>query len=213
MARTRTKLDGCGIAHASDLLGQRWALLVVRELLLGPKRFTDLRAGIPDISPNVLGQRLRELEESGIVRRRRLAPPAAAQVYELTEWGRELEPAVLALGRWASRSPSFPRDAEMGPDSLVLALKATFQPEKADGFEASYELRLGEMPFRISVKEGEFQAARGEAEGPDALIRSDPGTIAGIVFGKDRLGRAVESGAVQIDGSRTLVNALFRALN
>src|SRR5919109_2119715 len=129
MPRKRGQQDGCGIAHASDLLGQRWALLVVRELLLGPKRFTDLRAGIPDISPNVLGQRLRELEETGILRRRKLAPPAAVQVYELTEWGRQLEPAVLALGRWATASPSFPRDAEMGPDSLVLALKTTFQPE------------------------------------------------------------------------------------
>src|SRR5690349_24334387 len=117
MARTRSVSDGCGIAHASDLLGQRWALLVVRELLLGPKRFTDLRTGIPDISPNVLGQRLRELEEFGIVARRKLAPPAAARVYELTEWGHELEPAVLSLGRWASRSPGFPRGAEMGPDS------------------------------------------------------------------------------------------------
>src|SRR5919197_5217655 len=105
---TRRKYDqGCAVAHASDLIGQRWALLIVRELLLGPKRFTDLRAGIPDLSPNVLGQRLRELTESGIVQRRRLPPPAAAQVYELTEWGSELEPAVLALGRWASRSPSF----------------------------------------------------------------------------------------------------------
>jgi DNA-binding HxlR family transcriptional regulator len=213
VARTRTKLDGCGIAHASDLLGQRWALLVVRELLLGPKRFTDLRTGIPDISPNVLGQRLRELEESGIVTRRKLAPPAAAQVYELTEWGRELEPAVLALGRWASRSPAFPRDAEMGPDSLVLALKTTFQPDKADGLEARYELRLGDAPFRVSVKEGEFQAARGEAESPDAVIESDPGAIASVVFGGNPLGKAVESGDVRIDGSRRAVNALFRALS
>src|SRR5262245_61977537 len=145
MARTRTVEDGCGIAHASDLLGQRWALLVIRELLLGPKRFTDLRAGLPDISPNVLGQRLRDLEERGIVTRRKLAPPAAAQVYELTDWGRELEPEILALGRWANGSPSFPRGAPMGPDSLVLALKTTFQPEKADGLEATYELRLGEI--------------------------------------------------------------------
>jgi DNA-binding HxlR family transcriptional regulator len=213
VARTRTKLDGCGIAHASDLLGQRWALLVVRELLLGPKRFTDLRTGIPDISPNVLGQRLRELEESGIVTRRKLAPPAAAQVYELTEWGRELEPAVLALGRWASRSPAFPRDAEMGPDSLVLALKTTFQPDKADGLEARYELRLGDVPFRVSVKEGEFQAARGEAESPDAVIESDPGAIASVVFGGNRLGKAVEAGDVRIDGSRRAVNALFRGLS
>jgi DNA-binding HxlR family transcriptional regulator len=212
VARTRTKLDGCGIAHASDLLGQRWALLVVRELLLGPKRFTDLRSGIPDISPNVLGQRLRELEESGIVRRRRLAPPVAVQVYELTEWGRELEPVVLALGRWASGSPSFPRGAEMGPDSLVLALKATFDPAKADGLDGTYELRLGEVPFKITVKEGGFEAARGEAESPDATISADPNTIAGIAFGENRLGKAVEAGQVRIDGSRRAVNALFRAL-
>jgi DNA-binding HxlR family transcriptional regulator len=212
MARTRTKLDGCGIAHASDLLGQRWALLVVRELLLGPKRFTDLRSGIPDISPNVLGQRLRELEESGIVQRRKLAPPAAAQVYELTEWGQELEPAILSLGRWASSSPSFPADAEMGADSLVLALKTTFQPEKSDGLDASYELWLGEIPFNIAVKGGRFEASLGEAEGPDATIRSDPNTLASVVFGGNRLGKAVDSGRVEVDGSRQAVRALFRAL-
>jgi DNA-binding HxlR family transcriptional regulator len=212
VARTRTKLDGCGIAHASDLLGQRWALLVVRELLLGPKRFTDLRAGIPDISPNVLGQRLRELEESGILRRRKLAPPAAVQVYELTEWGRELEPAVLALGRWATRSPSFPRGAEMGADSLVLALKSTFDHAKAEGVDATYELRLGEIPFNISLKGGEFQAARGEVEGPDAVITSDPGTLARVVLRGEPLGKAVDAGDIRIDGSRRAVNALFRAL-
>jgi DNA-binding HxlR family transcriptional regulator len=212
VARTRTKLDGCGIAHASDLLGQRWALLVIRELLLGPKRFTDLRAGIPDISPNVLGQRLRELGESGIVARRKLAPPAAVQVYELTEWGRDLEPAVLALGRWASRSPSFPRAAEMGPDSLVLALKATFDPEKADGLEATYELWLGEIPFNISIKGALCEAARGEAEDRDAVISSDPNTVAGVVFRGNGLAKAVDSGDIRIDGSRRAVTALFRAL-
>jgi DNA-binding HxlR family transcriptional regulator len=213
VARTRTQLDGCGIAHASDLLGQRWALLVVRELLLGPKRFTDLRTGIPDISPNVLGQRLRELEESGIVRRRRLSPPAAAQVYELTGWGHELEPAVLALGRWASRSPSFPVDAEMGPDSLVLALKASFQPAKADGLDAAYELWLADVPFEISVKDGEFVAEHGEAENPDARVSSDAGSVASVVFGGRPLLEAVEAGDVAIDGSRRAVNALFRALS
>jgi DNA-binding HxlR family transcriptional regulator len=212
MARTRTIEDGCGIAHSQELLGQRWALLVIRELLLGPKRFTDVRAGVPDISPNVLGQRLRELEETGILHRRKLAPPAAAQVYELTEWGRELEPAVLALGRWASQSPGFPLGAPMGPDSLVLALKTAFQPEKADGLDATYELWLGELPFNIAVKKRELEASRGEADAPDAAIRSDSNTIAGVVFGGRRLGKAVESGDVAIDGSRRAVNALFRAL-
>lgn len=212
MARTRTIEDGCGIAQSQELLGQRWALLIVRELLLGPKRFTDLRAGIPDISPNVLGQRLRELEESGIVRRRKLAPPAAVQVYELTEWGRDLEPAVLALGAWASRSPSFPLGAPMGPDSLVLAMKTAFQAEKADGLDATYELRLVELPFSIAVKGGRFEAERGEPDRPDATIRSDPSTIAGIVFGEKRLGKAVDAGEIEVDGSRRAVNALFRSL-
>jgi DNA-binding HxlR family transcriptional regulator len=213
MARKRTVNDGCGIAHAADLLGQRWALLVVRELLLGPKRFTELRTDIPDISPNVLGQRLRDLEQAEILRRRRLAPPAAVQVYELTDWGRQLEPAVLALGRWASASPSFPRGAQMGPDSLVLALKASFQPAKAQGLDATYELRLNEIPFKLAVNGGHLEAARGEVENPDAVVQSDPDAIAGIVFGTDRLRRAVESGAVAVNGSRNAVNALFRALS
>jgi DNA-binding HxlR family transcriptional regulator len=212
MTRTRPVQDGCGIAHASELLGQRWALLVVRELLLGPKRFTDLRIGIPDISPNVLGQRLRELGQSGIVRRRKLAPPAAVRVYELTDWGRELEPAVLALGRWASKSPSFPCDAGMGSDSLVLALMSSFDPAKADGLEATYELWLDEAPFRVRVADGSFEAERGEASDPDATIRADPNAIAGIVFRGNRLGKAVEAGDVRIDGSRRAVTALLRAL-
>src|SRR5207248_7286064 len=103
MATTRTYGDGCAIARALDLVGERWALLVVRELLLGPKRFTDLRSGLPNASPNVLSERLRELEEAGVLRRRKLPPPAAAWVYELTAWGRDLEPVVTALGRWGSR--------------------------------------------------------------------------------------------------------------
>jgi DNA-binding HxlR family transcriptional regulator len=212
MARTRTIEDGCGIAHASELLGQRWALLVVRELLLGPKRFTDLRTGLPDISPNVLGQRLRELEESGIVGRRKLAPPAATQVYELTDWGRELEPAVLALGSWASRSPSFPLGAGMGPDSLVLALKTTFDPAKADGLEGSYQLTLSEIPFKIAVKDGRFEAERGEADDADATISADPNAIAAVVFGGKPLGQTVEAGDIAVDGSRQAVNRLFRAV-
>ena len=109
MTTKRTYGDGCGIAHALDLVGERWALLVVRELLLGPKRFTDLRDGLPNASPNVLSQRLRELEQAEIVRRRKLPPPAATWVYELTDWGRELKPVAIALGTWALRSPIVPR--------------------------------------------------------------------------------------------------------
>src|SRR3712207_6795803 len=132
--------DGCAAAHALDLVGERWALLVVRELLLGPKRFTDLRAGLPNASPNVLAQRLRELERTGVVRRRKLPPPAASRVYELTEWGMELEPVIISLGRWGARSPLRPRDAAIGVDSIILALRTMFDPHAAEGIEASYEL-------------------------------------------------------------------------
>src|ERR671933_478014 len=119
MATGRTYDDGCAAAHALDLVGERWALLVVRELLLGPKRFTDLRAGLPNASPNVLAQRLRELERAGVMRRRNLPPPAASRVYELTEWGEELEPVIIRLGGWGARSPSRPHEAKQGIDSLI----------------------------------------------------------------------------------------------
>src|SRR3954470_8923188 len=105
MATRRSDGDGCAIARGLDLVGERWALLIVRELLLGPKRFTDLKRGLPNASPNVLSERLRELEQSGIIKRGKLPPPVGSQVYELTDWGRELEVIVVSLGRWASGSP------------------------------------------------------------------------------------------------------------
>ena len=212
MARTRSHQDGCGIAHASELLSQRWALLVVRELLLGPKRFTDLRTGIPDVSPNVLAQRIRELVESGIVRKRKLPPPAAAQVYELTDWGAQLEPAVLALGRWASVSASFPRDARMGPDSVVLALKATFDPGAADGLDATYELVLDDLPFQVTVAEGRFAARRGPADRPDATIRTDPDTLTALVFRGRAFTEALRAGNIEIEGSEPTARRLVGVL-
>src|SRR5262245_56411343 len=108
MTTKRQYDDGCGTAHALELVGERWALLIIRELLLGPKRFTDLRHDLPGISPNVLSQRLSELEEASIIIRRRLPPPAPVAAYEVTAWGRELEPLIQQFGRWAARSPTFP---------------------------------------------------------------------------------------------------------
>src|ERR1051325_3362685 len=113
----RTYGDRCGIARALDVVGERWALLVVRELLLGPKRFTDLRAGLPQIGPDVVSRRLRELEGSGVVERDKLPPPAASQVYAHTERGRALEPVVLELGRWGSEAPVPSADAPLGADA------------------------------------------------------------------------------------------------
>ena len=195
--------DGCAAAHALDLVGERWALLVVRELLLGPKRFTDLRAGIPNVSPNVLSQRLRELEGVGVVRRRRLPPPAASRVYELTDWGMELEPVVISLGRWGARSPSLPRGAELGVDSLILSFRTMFDPRAAEGLEASYELRLGEEVFRAGVAGGRLEIDRGIAERPDASIETDAGTLAALVYEGRPLEEALRSGDAKILGERS----------
>jgi DNA-binding HxlR family transcriptional regulator len=171
------------VARALDVIGERWALLVVRELLLGPKRFTDLRAGMPNLSPDVLSQRLRELEQAGVLRRDKLPPPIASQVYELTDWGRELEPVVLRLGRWGSRAPFAPGDAALGVDSLVLALKTLYDPGRADGLlGSSFELRLGDQRFEARPKEGRLGVTRGAATNPDATIASDPGTLEHILW-------------------------------
>ncbi len=205
MATMRTYDDACAAAHALDLVGERWALLVVRELLLGPKRFTDLRAGIPKASPNVLAQRLRELERAGVVRRRKLPPPAASRVYELTEWGEELEPVIVRLGRWGARSPSKPCGAELGVDSLILSFRTMFDPRAADGLKASYELRLGEDRFRAVVVDGRFEVARGGAERPDATIEADAGTLAALVYDGRPLEEALRSGDVEIEGAESAV--------
>jgi DNA-binding HxlR family transcriptional regulator/putative sterol carrier protein len=205
MVAMRTYCDGCAAAHALDLVGERWALLVVRELLLGPKRFTDLRAGLPGASPNVLAQRLRELERAGVVRRRKLPPPAASRVYELTDWGMELEPVITQLGRWGARSPSRPRDAGLGVDSLVLSFRTMFDPRAAEGFSASYELRLGEDVFRVVVDDGRFEISRGNAGRPDAIIETGPGTLAALVYEGRQLTEALRSGDIKIEGSREAV--------
>ncbi len=206
MVTMRTYDDGCAAAHALDLIGERWALLVVRELLLGPKRFTDLRAGLPNASPNVLAQRLRELEAAGVVRRRKLPPPAASRVYELTDWGMELEPVIVGLGRWGARSASRPREAELGVDSLILSFRTMFDAQAAKELRASYELRLGEDRFYALVADGQFEVARGGAqERPDAIIVADAATLAAVVYGGRQLEEALRAGDIEIEGDESAV--------
>jgi DNA-binding HxlR family transcriptional regulator len=201
MAERRSYGDLCGIARALDFVGERWALLVVRELLLGPKRFTDLRAGLPHVSPNVLAQRLRELEDSGIVKREKLPPPAASQVYELTPWGQELEEVVLSLGRWGARTP-IPPDTEMSVDSYVLALKTLFDPGAADDVDGTYGLRIDDDRFTASVRDGRFEIARGEAVEPKASLATDRATLAELLWGGRSLAEAVRAGDIEVEGER-----------
>jgi DNA-binding HxlR family transcriptional regulator/putative sterol carrier protein len=208
VATRRTYGDGCAIAHGLDLVGERWALLVVRELLLGPKRFTDLKKGLPNASPNVISERLRELERAGIVKREKLPPPASLRVYALTDWGRELEETVISLGRWAARSPS-PSDAPVGLDSIALALRTLFDPRAAEGLHASYNLRLGEDRFRIEVSDDEIEVARGEADQADATIDTDPDTLTAVLWRSRPLADAQRAGEIRIEGDRSAVERLI----
>ncbi len=209
MATMRTYGDRCGVARALDIVGERWALLVVRELVLGPKRFTDLRAGLPRLSTDVLAQRLRELEAAGVVRRRKLAPPSGARVYELTEWGHDLEPLVIGLGRWGSRAPFPPGDADLGVDAFVIALKTLFDAEAAEGLDATFELGLGDDRFRCRVRAGVLEIARGSVEGPDASLLTDPATLSAVLWHERLLAEAERSGDLVIEGSRPAATRLL----
>src|SRR3954471_8152186 len=205
MTTMRTYGDGCGIAHALDLVGERWALLIVRELLLGPKRFTDLRDGLPNAGPNVLTQRLRELEQAAIVRRRKLPPPSAAWIYELTAWGRELKPIVISLGTWALHSPSFPHEAPVGTDSVILALGTFFDAEAAGDLRARYELRLGEHTFDVRIADGAIALDRGSVADPDAVIDTDSTTLSAVIWNGRELAEALRNGDIKIDGDERAV--------
>src|SRR5207248_6863699 len=134
----------CGLARALELVGERWALLIVRDLLVGPRRFTDLRKGLPRIPTNVLSDRLKELEQDGIVSRRVLPRPASATVYELTPYGAQLESAVMHLGIWGAQSLGAPRSGEIvTSDSMTIALRSTFVPHASKGKRLTFELRMG----------------------------------------------------------------------
>jgi DNA-binding HxlR family transcriptional regulator len=206
----RTYGDMCGIARALDVIGERWALLVVRELILGPKRFTDLRGGLPNVGPDVLSQRLRELEAAGILSRRTLARPAASRVYELTERGRALEPVLLALGEWGSAAPVPPGSPGLGVDSTIIALRTLFDARAAGDLEATYELRLGDQAFRARVAERRFEVERGEAPDPDATIAAGPWPLGRMLWQGYRLEDAERAGDVSVEGDRRAAERFLR---
>src|SRR5579875_1047704 len=170
--------DACGAAHALDLVGERWALLVMRELMLGPKRFSDLRRDLPGISANVLTQRLEGLEEAGVLVRRRLPPPASTQVYELTPWGYEAEPILQVLGRWAARSPSHDPRLPLSAVSLLLSFRTMVDPTRAAGLDMRVGLRMGDESYRLHVVNGGVEADRGVAERPDFTLTGPATAIA-----------------------------------
>ena len=200
--------DQCGVARSLDVIGERWALLIVRELLLGPKRFNDLLAGLAGASPNVISQRLRELTGSGVIRQRDLGPPARVRVYELTDWGRELELVVLHLGQWGTRAP-LPEGARWGLDSLLLALQATADPLVVNG---RYELRVGADVFTVDGTSGSVRVRRGTADRPDAALTTDADTLHAVVLGKRSIAETAESGDLRLDGDSQAISGLVGLL-
>ena len=197
--------DACGTAHALELIGERWALLVLRELLLGPRRFSDLRADLPAISANVLTQRLTELESRALVRRRKLPPPASVQVYEATEWGMETAPLIREMGRWAARSPTHDPSLPLSATSLFLSFRTMFDPARARGFAARIGFRFGESRFLARVGKDGVEIERGTVEGAEAVVTGTPPAVAGAVYGGVPLDALIGSGALAIEGDRAVV--------
>ncbi|WP_250893625.1 winged helix-turn-helix transcriptional regulator [Croceibacterium selenioxidans] len=195
--------DACGTAFAMELVGERWSMLIVRELMLGGRRFSDLRASLPGISAKVLTERLTGLEEAGVLTRRKLPPPAATQVYELTEWGYLAEPAIQELGRWAARSREHNPQLPLSPVSLMLSMRTMLVAEAAEGVEAKVGFDIGGETFLAHLHDQQLPVRRGELDGADAVIRaSAPLPILRVIYGKQTLEAIEAEGGLKVEGDR-----------
>jgi DNA-binding HxlR family transcriptional regulator len=196
----------CGIARALNIVGERWTLLLVRELLAGPKRFKDLLDGLDGIGPNLLAQRLKELEADGLLRRALLPPPAGVAVYELTEIGQGLEPVLIALGRWGFQWLSEPCGAnQFNPAWAALALKILFEAERARGVYETYEFRIGTDAIHAIVDDGRIEVAEGPARRPAAACAfiTDADTFGAIGARELTVHDAIASGRARVEGDPT----------
>jgi DNA-binding HxlR family transcriptional regulator len=203
----RTYNQQCGVALALDLIGERWALLVIRELTLGGKRFTDLKNGLPGIGTNVLATRLRQLETDGVVEKLRLAPPAATTIYVLTEYGRRLVPAMLALGRWGAESMGSPEGRHQRSEWFAVALNEFFVPDAAAGVEATIGLDLPDGSYRIRVDDGRIKVDIGPMAECDLRLETDVPTLVGYLRGE------APGAAVNASGDSDLLDLLPRLLS
>lgn len=200
--KNRSYNQFCALAYALDIIGERWTLLIVRELLAGPRRFTDLIEGLPGISTNLLSERLKVLEQQGILARRVLPPPAASTVYELTEFGQGLEKAVLELGLWGSRllPPSLEGVALPSLGATTLAIKAFFHPEQARGVHETYELHLGDEVLQVCFDNGEILVRQGQNFKPDAVFHTRMDIFIGLFAGQIPPDAAIAAGMIRVDG-------------
>lgn len=198
---TETRYDDpCGIARAMGVIGDRWAVLVVRELMFGARRFAQLRAGLPGISPNVLSQRLRELEAAGVARRTTL-DEVNVTVYELTERGQALEPVLIELGRWGSQEPITSAN-DLSLSALMFALKTVFDPAAAR--DAGYTLRVGRETCTVTIAGEHIDVARGADSDADVTFDTDAATLRALAFGRESVADAETAGRLTVAGNRRL---------
>ena len=179
----RSYEDACGLAHALDLIGERWAMLVLRELAYGPRRFSGLKRDLTGISANVLTQRLTELEARGLVRKSKLPPPASVQVYEATEWGLEAIPLIARLGRWAARSPLHDPTLPMSHVSIIMSLETLIVPERATGWNVRVGFRFGDADYVTTVRDGRLEVERTEPRDCAVVFAGNPTAVAGVIHG------------------------------
>jgi DNA-binding HxlR family transcriptional regulator len=200
----------CGLATGLDVIGERWTLLIIRELLFGPKRFTDLLAGLPGIPPSLLSARLKELQTTSVISKEVLPPPAASTVYQLTDAGKELESALYALGRWGAQFGRKPRPSDAArPEWAAFALHSLFRPEAAIGVHETYELRLSNGTFRLAVDDGVFTLGTGPGPRPHLALTGDMATVMAVVMGRLTPEEAVQSGNLKVQGDREALGRLL----
>ncbi|MEV5827583.1 winged helix-turn-helix transcriptional regulator [Spirillospora sp. NPDC052242] len=203
----------CGLARALEMVGERWTLLIVRNLLSGPQRYTDLRKGLPAIPTNILSARLKQLEEAGLATRRPLPRPERAIVYELTDYGRDLEPALIALGRWGARTMTEPLPGEtITAESVAMAFRTTYRPQEAQDTTVGYEVRMGEFTLHIQITAGALTVGIGPHPAPDLVIeRQNEQGIHALMTGAKSPDQALADGSVQVEGEPELLHRFVQA--
>lgn len=197
--------DACGTAFAMELIGERWSLMIVRELMFGPRRFSELRASLPGISAKVLTERLAGLEQAGVVIREKLPPPAAVQVYGLSAWGQAAEPSIQELGRWAAKHSGHDPTLPLSPVSLMLSMRTMFDPAKAGGMAATLGFGIGEEEFLATLAEGRVTIRRGHAAEGEAVFRAPAASVvAGLLYAKVPVDQLERGAGLVMEGDRAL---------
>jgi DNA-binding HxlR family transcriptional regulator len=211
MDRKRSYDDGCAFAQALDLVGERWALLIVRELMFGPKRFTDLKQDLPGIATNVLAQRLVGLEEAGVLQQVDLPRPARGKAYALTPWGLAFRESLRVMGTWASRSPHLRFDHPLSAAAAMLSLGSMFDEAKAGGLRVAVDLRLPDGDFAIRVEDGTLSVEPGRNPDPACVVSGNQNALLPVLYAGQSIEAALVDGSLKIEGDKDALARLAAA--